>query len=171
MRNSLIFCILAFILASPSFAQDRLHPGETLENDRFIQSPNGKYKLIMQADGSLVMYRSDGTIRYSMEKRGYHAVMQEDGNFVQYKFAYRDPLWSTGTGGRCPCPNPHYLRIWDDGDLTVTYGMLGQVQYGTLWSLGPDPKPPATGPVMMYEPVLPGPRPTYMPDPYLPSSY
>lgn len=61
-----------------------LRPNATLERGQAIVSSEKKYSLVMQADGSLVMYRSDGTVRYAMAKHGQFAIMQNDGNFVEY---------------------------------------------------------------------------------------
>ncbi|RJG08421.1 hypothetical protein [Massilia cavernae] len=80
----------------------------------------------MQTDGSLVMYRQDGTKRYGMAKNGNIAIMQGDGNFVQYSNSWH-PLWNTETGGN---PNA-YLHIQDDGNLVV-YGPTGI----PLWNIG-----------------------------------
>lgn len=123
----------------------------------------------MQVDGSLVLYRADGSIRYSMDKLGSYAVMQADGNFVEYN-SVGGPLWNTGTGGRCPCPNPPYVRVYDDGNLTVNYGFPPQAQTGLLWQLGPDPTPNGTANGVS-EPVYPGPRPANIPQTYPPLYY
>jgi hypothetical protein len=44
-------------------AGDSLYAGTQLNMGQSIGSSQGKYNLIMQADGNLVMYRSDGTVR------------------------------------------------------------------------------------------------------------
>ena len=64
-----------------------VNPGGTLADGQWTQ---GKLtKLIMQADGNLVIYRrSDGVPIWSTETYdnvGDYAIMQTDGNFVVYK--------------------------------------------------------------------------------------
>lgn len=136
-REIYLFCFTT-VLAVSNFAHagDVLNSNERLENGGYINSPNGRYTLIMQTDGSLVMYRSDGTIRYSMNKKGTWAIMQSDGNFVEY--AGPTALWSTGTWNCCnkpgwPAPR---LRITDDGDLRIE--SLGPAP---VWQIGADPTP------------------------------
>lgn len=104
-----------------------------------------------------------------MAKLGSFAVMQGDGNFVEYNSS-NAPLWNTGTGGRCPCPNPHYLRIFDDGNLAIIYGVVPQIDVGVIWSIGPDPAPIGTA-VGVSEPIYPGPRPATLPQPSMPLYY
>lgn len=133
--NYALGILLSVGIVGATKCADILTANQSLSNGAYISSPNGKYSLIMQTDGSLVMYRNNGSIRYSMEKRGTYAVMQSDGNFVEY--AGSTPLWSTGTAGCClpTWPQP-YLRITDDGNLRVE--SLGPAP---VWQIGPDPEP------------------------------
>jgi hypothetical protein len=100
-------------------------------------SEQGKYSIWMQADGHLVMYRADGTVRWSAKASGWYSIMQGDGNFVLYNSAYQ-PTFSTGTGGH---PNA-LLHVQDDGNLVI-YGS----DWHPLWWIGADPPPddPQTG--------------------------
>ncbi|NHZ97581.1 hypothetical protein F2P46_17895 [Massilia sp. CCM 8734] len=111
-KNLLGVCLSC--IATLGFAASTLTPNEFLVRGQYLQSPQGAYTLNMQSDGSLVMYRNDGLVRYRMSKNGEFAVMQGDGNFVEYsKFAV--PLWNTGTHG-----NPgEWLSVQDDGNLVV----------------------------------------------------
>lgn len=128
--------LLAIIIGfSPTFsiASDYLYSGQVLASNGKIVTPTGKYQLIMQSDGSLVMYRADGTIRYSMAKNGAYAVMQQDGNFVEYN-SNGVALFNTGTGNSTPTPN--LLHIQDDGNLVVY-----SPSWVPLWNIGGDPGP------------------------------
>ena len=116
MKTFRLIPLVMCLLSSSAQASDYLYPGEILINNGRIITPNGKYQLIMQSDGSLVMYRSDGTIRYSMAKNGAYAVMQSDGNFVEYN-SNGAALFSTGTANSVPTPN--LLHIQEDGNLVV----------------------------------------------------
>ncbi|NHZ93721.1 hypothetical protein F2P45_32690 [Massilia sp. CCM 8733] len=111
-QNILGVCLAC--IATPGVAASTLSPNDLLQRGQYLQSPQGAYTLNMQSDGSLVMYRKDGLVRYRMSKNGEFALMQADGNFVEYsKFAV--PLWSTGTDR-----NPGaWLSIQDDGNLVV----------------------------------------------------
>jgi hypothetical protein len=163
-RKTVLLSILGIFLSNFASANDVLKVNETLSNDQTITSPNGRYSLIMQSDGSLVMYRNDGTIRFSMAKHGTVAVMQADGNFVEY--AGSTALWSTGTAGCCNHPGwpIPYLRITDDGNLRVE--SLGPAP---AWQIGPDPSPngtrQVTGMVPMAPPGIPPLNPPALPNP------
>jgi N-acetylglucosamine-6-sulfatase len=83
---------------------DTLFKGETLGPNGRLESRNGKYTLVMQEDGNLVVYRngvlpgvwSSGTHGHDGERA--YLVVQNDGNVVIYN---RDrALWATGTHGR-----------------------------------------------------------------------
>ncbi|MCY0916528.1 hypothetical protein [Massilia antarctica] len=113
IRNVLIGVCLSGI-AAQGVAAEKLSGNDRLERGQYLQSAKAAYSLYMQPDGSLVMYRKDGTVRHRMSKHGEFAIMQYDGNFVEYsKFAVA--LWNTGTPG-----NPGaWLRIQDDGNLVV----------------------------------------------------
>ncbi|MBA5640327.1 hypothetical protein H3H37_25020 [Duganella sp. LX20W] len=167
-----ILCIkiaLAFFVVKSSIccAKDVLRANEILQNDAFIISPNGIYFLAMQSDGSLVMYRNDGSIRYSMAKHGTVAIMQGDGNFVEY--AGTTPLWNSNTAN-C-CPYPAYLQIYDNGDLAINWSNSTGSFSGSVWGIGPDPAPSGTGPSGVDSLVLAGTPPSSVPNPYLPNSY
>lgn len=141
-KLKLLLLSTAFALAAGTVAaKDILYANEFLQNGSYISSPNGRYSLVMQIDGSLVMYRSDGTIRYKMERYGTIAVMQDDGNFVQYKGT--TPLWATYTFHVSVEILKNYLRITDSGDLRVEYG---NAPYATVkWQIGDDPAPTGGG--------------------------
>jgi len=116
-----------------------LQPGQSLV------SPNGKYALLMQFDGNLVLVHpwtpgiravfASGTVGHP----GAVAVMQFDGNLVVYLGTR--PLWSTGTFG-----NPGaWLALQDDGNLVVY-----SAQNRALWATMTIPPLPLT---VMREPA------------------
>lgn len=114
----LIYFIIPLVAPSVA-AANFLGPNDYLRPGQYIQSSQGKYFMTLQTDGSLVMYRNDNTIRYVMAQRGNLAIMQNDGNFVEYG-ALGNALWNTGTWG-----NPGAaLAIQDDGNLVV-YAQMG----------------------------------------------
>lgn len=135
VRNAaLSFLILSTLtLGGLATAADILNPGESMSNGQYIRSPNGQYTLIMQSDGSLVMYRANGTVRYRMKKHGSHAIMQTDGNFVEY--IRGTAIWSTGT----PTSPGYWLKIYDNGDLKVEWNTRSHSMGAVRWSIGADP--------------------------------
>lgn len=66
---------------------DVLRAGESLGIDQKLTSSNGKYTLIMQGDGNLVLYTESNTPVWSTSTPGSGAVrasLQDDGNLVLY---------------------------------------------------------------------------------------
>ncbi len=106
----------------------RIDPGQGLGPGDSVGSCNGRYLLVMQGDGNLVLY--DGAVaRWSTQtngKNGWAAVMQGDGNFVLYG-PTSVPLWASGTDG---APGA-WFAVQDDGNLVV-YG----ANQAALWSSG-----------------------------------
>jgi len=63
---------------------------ELCSTNQAISASNGQYELIMQSDGSLVIYSASGGAIWSSGTGGHptdspYAIMQTDGNFVIYK--------------------------------------------------------------------------------------
>jgi hypothetical protein len=66
---------------------DVLRAGESLGIDQKLTSSNGKYALIMQGDGNLVLYTESNTPVWATRTQGSGAVrasLQDDGNLVLY---------------------------------------------------------------------------------------
>ena len=105
-------------LAGPrSAAGNELAAGTQLKGGSRLESPNGRYRLAMQADGNLVLY-GEGHPLWASGTAGHPGaflVMQGDGNLVVYQ-ANR-PIWSSGTdrGGRAA----YYLSLQDNGNATI----------------------------------------------------
>lgn len=98
---------------------DRLNPGQFIKrnsaSDR-ITSANGRYTLIMQNDGNLVVYNQGKPIwaTNTAGTDGEMAIMQADGNFVLYR-VNGDPLWASNTVGGAGA----FVIMQDDGNLVV----------------------------------------------------
>ena len=94
-----------------------------------LSSCDGRFTLIQQTDGNLVLYKAGGLALWSSEtwgRPGAAAVMQGDGNLVVYDAGWR-ALWSSGTHG-----NPGaVLAVQDDGNLVI-YSPTGRA----LWHTG-----------------------------------
>lgn len=117
-------------ITSTAIAGNVLYPGIQLNMGQSIGSSQGRYSVVMQADGNLVMYRNDGTVRYRFGSNGWFAVMQTDGNFVEYN-GMMAPVFNTGTWSH---PGA-FLAIQDDGNLVV-YSSAGS----PLWNIGAEPE-------------------------------
>jgi hypothetical protein len=121
-----------------------LNTGECMDN-RFVTSPNGKYKAWQQSDGHLVVYNTvtNKPIWYTgsyLQPNG-KLCMQTDGNLVNYTsnnvgFWYNGKLlnhslnnvvyWATSTTG-----NNNQLIIKDDGDLVIRDSVNGNVKWSS----------------------------------------
>lgn len=81
------FIILSIFIVFVS-ARDRLYANECLGQNGLLVSSNGCFRLVMQGDGNLVIYRnSNGAALWSSRTDRSctnQACMQRDGNFVTY---------------------------------------------------------------------------------------
>ncbi|MEV5571760.1 hypothetical protein AB0L06_17045 [Spirillospora sp. NPDC052269] len=103
-----------------------LKSGQTLKAGQYLRSPNGGYKLAMQADGNLVVYRGSKAIWNSHTwVKGSVATMRTDGDLVVAKGSHR--YWSSHTSGR-PGAHGAYLTMQNDGNAVVYTGKT------PLWS-------------------------------------
>lgn len=134
LRLTLIASI--FLLVSvEAFAETIVPPGSILVGGQTVNSGNGRYSLVMQTDGNLVLYRvADQAPRFNTvtaNNPGSWTAMQYDGQFVVYNPS-NYPLWFAGTAGN---PNA-FLAVQDDGNLVV-YSSAG----APLWNIGQDINP------------------------------
>ncbi len=133
--KKILFCLILFT-AAQVFAEI-LPPNGVLSKGQSISSDDGKYKLIMQTDGNVVLYRSDGTVRFATYKYGGWLSMQSDGNLVEYS-SNNQALWYTKTNG-----NPGaYLNVQNDGNLVV-YSSNNVAK----WNIGRDPNLQSNDPI------------------------
>lgn len=134
------------------FNPDTLKPGEWLEpGDELYVNSHRSYRLILQTDGNLVLYKQeivpskahpkdrlqydivDGAAMWNSKTAGkgaLKAVMQTDGNFVIYNKNGK-ALWNTGTQGH---PGSK-LSLQTDGNLVI-YGPSGKKFLQALWNTG-----------------------------------
>ena len=97
--------------------RDLLQPGEVLTPGKAIASANGRFELVYQGDGNLVLYNeglhaswASNTWNKCTDTRYYSKELglQQDGNFVVYCHengagaGHYTPLWSTNTWCRSP---------------------------------------------------------------------
>lgn len=97
--------------------------GTVLETGKYYSSPNGKYTLVAQKDGNLVLYNNGNGAKWAANTRTKApnlTVFQNDGNFVVYQgiVDVDKALWSSKTHGN---PNST-LHIANDGRLYILNG-------------------------------------------------
>jgi CHAP domain len=107
---------LAATTATAAANTDRLNPGEQLNPDDRLISPNGEFVLVMQGDGNLVEYAPGNRAVWATgtSSSGSIAMMQTDGNFVVIAPG-NHPVWASGSGNH---PNSD-LELQNDGNIVV----------------------------------------------------
>ena len=117
------------VLWHTSTVNGRLAAGETLNGGQYLTAKNGEYRLVMQHDGNLVLYRTKNTVALWHSRTngnpGARAVMQGDGNVVVYSTDNR-PLFNTGTQNH---PGSR-LEVQTDGNVVI-YNSTGSAVWNT----------------------------------------
>ncbi|WP_216838948.1 hypothetical protein [Caulobacter sp. S45] len=93
-----------------------MNAGQGLLRNQTMWSQDGRYELVLQGDGNLVLYGPSGAL-WSSATSGTQAaylVMQGDGNLVLYDVQSK-ALWSSQTSGNAGA----YLALQTDGNLVV----------------------------------------------------
>jgi hypothetical protein len=86
---------------------NRLNGGERLNPGQFIQSPDRQYRMIMQGDGNLVLYRGNTPLWASNTRAANSTLeMQGDGNLVVYA--------------------PGHIAVWASGTFSQYSALIGQ---------------------------------------------
>ena len=103
--------------ADDSARPDLMLPGDMLRPGDSVRSYNGRFELVYQGDGNLVLYEN-GAAQWASGTHGRSAgfvIMQHDGNFVIYD-ANDVPIWtSQGTFGH----DGAWLIVQDDGNVVI----------------------------------------------------
>jgi hypothetical protein len=103
-------------------------PGEALWPGEALASCDGRFSLVAQTDGNLVLYQAGGGALWSTGTHGRDIsafVMQDDGNAVLYA-TDGTALWASGTSGHAGA----FLAMQDDGNVVVYRGGAA------LWNSG-----------------------------------
>jgi hypothetical protein len=102
-----------------------------------ISSPDGTYNAVMQSDGNFVEYGPDGPVfSTATTGTGTAVFLDSTGNLSVLAADGSTPAWSTNTGGSGP---GGVLTLGQDGTLTLTVNGL------VVWS-GPSPVPSVATP-------------------------
>ncbi|RFU40040.1 hypothetical protein DZF91_19195 [Actinomadura logoneensis] len=108
--------------ADASAVRSVLKPGQTLKAGQYLRSTDGRYKLVMQADGNLVVYKGSKSIWSSHTwVKGSAATMRTNGDLAVAKGTHT--YWRSHTDGN----KGAYLTLRNDGNAVVYKGK-------TLWS-------------------------------------
>jgi hypothetical protein len=96
-----------------------MQAGDALGPDEALTSCDGRFNLVAQGDGNLVLYMGSTPLwhTHTNGKSISAAVMQEDGNFVLYD-ANGNATWHSHTFGHAGAS----LSLQDDGNLVVYSG-------------------------------------------------
>jgi tRNA A-37 threonylcarbamoyl transferase component Bud32 len=137
-----VFTVVVGFVASRGHGSDpsTLSAGATLHRGDSLMSPNGRYRVIMQAGGSLVTEDAHtGEPIWSTGtdgNQGAYAVLQKDGNFLVHRGGKSAPtsvqlssvLYQTRTSGHVRTK----LHLLDDGNLVL----IGSNAGTWLWQSG-----------------------------------
>ncbi len=117
---------------APPAPRNRLRPGESLSPDQFLLSPNGAYRLLFQADGTLAIYRlSDGATIWTAHNGGRvssRLTLEPDGNLVVY--GPDGAQWTSRTNGFNNCE----AILQDDGSLVI-WAPWGDALWSSRWQM------------------------------------
>jgi hypothetical protein len=104
---------------TPTPGCGRLSGGQSLGVNQSVTSCDGRFVLVMQGDGNLVLYQGSRALWATMTqgRGGAVAAMQGDGNFVVYT-AGGSALWHTFTY-RYPGA---WLAVQNDGNVVIYSG-------------------------------------------------
>jgi streptogrisin C len=105
----------------------RMNPGRVLGTGGSIVSCDGRFSLVIQGDGHLVLYQAGvGAIWWNNVFGAGHSLhMQTDGNLVVYNNVGQ-ARWNTGTHGR----NGAALYVQNDGNVVI-YTHQGQAVWAS----------------------------------------
>lgn len=116
---------------APTNKKDILNPGERLDFNQFIVSPNGKYKFGITQDNSPIplqtfsgIYDSNGVLLKRMNPTSvaaHHIKMQPDGNLCWAKSDDTNLSCLQELSNNIPIQQGTYLQITDNGNLQLVY--------------------------------------------------
>jgi hypothetical protein len=99
------------------FGSDRLTSNQAVPAGQYLRAPDGRSALVLNTDGSLVLYAGGYRPLWNSSTNGSGAtklVMQIDGNLVLYR-ANNTPVWWSGTGGN----NNSSAILQTDGNFVI----------------------------------------------------
>lgn len=111
------------LIVIPPAAGYNLTSVEELQRGEFRISQDGRFKLILQQDGNLVLYQVSYAVwNYATHYKGVvRGAIQTDGNLVLYDYFNR-AKWASSTSGR---PDT-WLNVQNDGNLVLYRNNIAQ---------------------------------------------
>jgi hypothetical protein len=126
---------------APVHPADRLYEGQALTPGERLTSSDGRFNLILQSDGNLVLYDPHSRSIWASGTDNHPSVstmvMQPDGNLVLYE-NNSHPYWASNTSGDASVPS---IVMQSDGNL-VMYS-AGQSYWSTKTDVPATPNRPA----------------------------
>jgi len=104
-------------IATTEAISDQLNSNDELLPGESRSSSNGKYRLVYQWDGNLVLYDDNDVVMWASNTAATspgRAAMQSDGNFVVYDSNWTS-VWASGTVGNSGA----YLLVQNDGNVVI----------------------------------------------------
>jgi hypothetical protein len=113
------FCLVASIgIATSALAADTLIVNQYMKPNQHLTSANGKYRLMFQADGNLVLQRQSDNAQLwtsdTAQQNGKRLVLGSDGN-LRLESQGKTPAWTSGTRGS----RVNRLTVHDDGNVAM----------------------------------------------------
>jgi len=105
---------------------DTLFAGRRLYPNEYVDSADGRFRLVYQGDGNLVLYAPGSPLWASDTDDAGWAEMQGDGNLVVYNSSHT-PVWASNTSGH----EGAYTSVLSDGNV-----VLFRSDGHPLWSTG-----------------------------------
>jgi len=115
------------VMPVPGSTTNILTSNASLGFNQLLTSNDGRFRLVMQGDGNLVVYAPNRALWSSRTDRtpSQYTVMQSDGNLVIYDTGGR-ATWNTRTAGK----GVSRLVMQDDGNLVI-YDGSGRATWNT----------------------------------------
>jgi hypothetical protein len=127
-------------LWSTGWDRTSLFTGQFLVPGQQITSPSGRYWLLLQYDGDVMVWSRDGRLLFFTGSRGTaRLILQADGNLVGYR-SDGSVAWASGTWR----DGPSRLDVQDDGNV-VLYRADGTPSWYTTWDTGGSATAPSNG--------------------------
>jgi hypothetical protein len=113
----------------------KLKPDEILKRGQYLESENGKYQLVMERSGDLVLWGPQSSVLWHTGTVGnIKAHMQVEGNLVLYASPGHRAVWATPTGNA----GRSHLHMQDDGNAVIYAS-----GHRAVWATGTNPPAPA----------------------------
>jgi hypothetical protein len=124
-------CLVAgLVVSANALATDTLIVNQSMKPNQHLTSANGKYRLVFQPDGNLVLQRqTDHTQLWASDtakKNGKRLVLGSDGN-LRLETHGKTPAWTSDTGSS----RVNRLTVHDDGNVAM-YDTANK----QIWSTG-----------------------------------